>query len=101
LVLETALDAEAADAAVASYVEIVAPTPPRRGHLHAVRAFDRASHPDGHAPADEFFITARAVVNATGPFSDSLRGDGQVLRPTLGVHIVVDAARLPSSGRAF
>jgi glycerol-3-phosphate dehydrogenase len=101
LVLETALDAEAAGAALATYVEIVAPPPARRGHLHVVKAFDRAAHPDGHAPADEFAISARAVVNATGPFSDAFRNDEAVLRPTLGVHIVVDAARLPTGGRAF
>jgi glycerol-3-phosphate dehydrogenase len=101
LVLETALDAEAAGAVLATYVQVITPPPARRGHLHVVHAFDRAAHPDGHAPADEFTITARAVVNATGPFSDAFRGDGPVLRPTLGVHIVVPAERLATTGRAF
>ena len=41
------------------------------------------------------------MLNATGPFSDAFRGGERILRPTLGVHIVVDAARLPTSGRAF
>jgi len=41
------------------------------------------------------------VLNATGPFSDAFRGGAPVLRPTLGVHAVVDAARLPTGGRAF
>ena len=107
LVLETALDAEAAGAAVATYVEVIAPPAPRRSHLHVVKAIDRARRPhhgsahDRHSPADEFSIAAHAVVNATGPFSDAFRGDAPVLRPTLGVHIVADAARLPTGGRAF
>jgi glycerol-3-phosphate dehydrogenase len=101
LVLETALDAEAAGAAVATYVEIVKPPAPRNGFLHVLRAFDRSAHPDGHAASDEFTVAARVVVNATGPFSDAFRGDQPVLRPTLGVHIVVDAARLPTHGRAY
>ncbi|MFO0696082.1 MAG: glycerol-3-phosphate dehydrogenase/oxidase [Polyangiales bacterium] len=45
-------------------------------------------------------VRARAVVNATGPWTDAtLRMAGatgsHVLRPTKGIHIVVDAAKLP------
>ncbi|MDH3497891.1 MAG: glycerol-3-phosphate dehydrogenase/oxidase [Gemmatimonadota bacterium] len=40
-------------------------------------------------------VRALVTVNATGPWSDRLRGDGlQVLRPTKGVHVVVPRARL-------
>jgi glycerol-3-phosphate dehydrogenase len=93
LVLENVLDAETAGATVASYVEIEAPGP-RRGQLHPVVARDRDS-------GLRFPIRARVVLNATGPFSDAFRGGRPVLRPTLGVHVVVDAARLPTGGRAF
>ena len=93
LVLESVLDAEAAGAVVASYVEIDPPSE-RRAHLHSALACDRDS-------GLRFTIRARAVLNATGPFSDAFRGGPRVLRPTLGVHIVVDSARLPGSGRAF
>ncbi len=93
LVLENVLDAEAAGATVASYVEIE-PTAPRRSELHPVMARDRDS-------GARFAIRARAVLNATGPFSDAFRGGARVLRPTLGVHVVMDAARLPTHGRAF
>ncbi len=93
LVLESVLDAELAGAAVASYLEIEPPGG-RRGQLHVVVARDRDS-------GERLTIRARAVVNATGPFSDAFRGGERILRPTLGVHIVVDSERLSSSGKAF
>ena len=92
LVLENVLDAEAAGAVVASYAR-VAPPVPTPGHLRSALAVRPGQWP-------RFTIRARAVFNATGPFSDAFRGGPRVLRPTLGVHIVVDAARLPRSGRA-
>jgi glycerol-3-phosphate dehydrogenase len=93
LVLESVLDSEAAGAAVASYVEIDPPRE-RRGHLHSAGARDRDS-------GLRFTIRARAVLNATGPFSDAFRGGTRILRPTLGAHIVVDSARVGSGGRAI
>ncbi len=109
LVLETALDAEAAGATVATYLEIAGPPPPRRGQLHVVEAIDRevdrevarevAREVTGRP--ERFAIRARAIVNATGPFSDAFRNERPVLRPTLGVHIVVSAELLPTGGRAF
>ena len=93
LVLEHVLDAEAAGAVVASYLEVSRPQR-RKGHLHRMTARDRLS--DG-----PLAIAARAVVNATGPFSDAFRGGAPALRPTLGVHVVFDAQRLPTGSRAF
>ncbi len=40
-------------------------------------------------------ITARSVVNATGPWGDRLSHSSIKLRPTKGVHLVVDFQRLP------
>ena len=48
-------------------------------------------------------VRAKVVINATGPWTDSVRAMSPtpgrttkpVLRPTKGVHVVVDAARLP------
>jgi glycerol-3-phosphate dehydrogenase len=93
LVLESVLDAELAGAAAVSYVEIEPPGE-RRGHLHVVQARDRDS-------GLRFPIRTKAVLNATGPFSDGFRTGERILRPTLGAHVVVDSARLPGSGRAF
>ncbi len=43
-------------------------------------------------------VRARVVVNATGPWTDQVRaliGEGAVIKPTKGVHVVLDAKRLP------
>jgi glycerol-3-phosphate dehydrogenase len=46
---------------------------------------------------DEWTVRARAVVGAAGPWTDEWRstiGEGAVLRPTKGIHIVVPRERL-------
>ncbi len=91
LVLENVLDAQAAGAVVASYVEVE--RGPESGRWRRLRLADRLT-------GDEFHIAARAIINATGPFSDAWLGGPPALRPTLGVHLVVDAGRLPTNGRA-
>jgi glycerol-3-phosphate dehydrogenase len=50
-----------------------------------------------------FDAHARVVLSATGPFTDSFLAEsgGHRLRPTLGVHLVFDAARVPHQGRAL
>jgi glycerol-3-phosphate dehydrogenase len=94
LVLENVLDAESAGAVAASYVRVEGGAPDRQpaAHLRTVEVLDRQS-------GERFPVRARAVVNAAGPFSDAFRGGAPALRPTLGVHIVLDAARLPTGGR--
>jgi glycerol-3-phosphate dehydrogenase len=94
LVLENVLDAEAAGAVAASYVHARAGDGDRPAHLRTVTVVDRDS-------GQSFPIQTRAVVNAAGPFSDYFRGGAPVLRPTLGVHIVLDTARLPSGHRVI
>ncbi|MGD8278498.1 MAG: glycerol-3-phosphate dehydrogenase/oxidase [Gemmatimonadota bacterium] len=49
---------------------------------------------------DEWSVRARVVVNATGPFTDSVRrmdepGAAPVIRPSQGVHVVLDRSFLP------
>lgn len=49
---------------------------------------------------EEFELTAKAVINATGPWVDTLRGkEGNLgkkrLHPTKGIHLVVPYLRLP------
>jgi glycerol-3-phosphate dehydrogenase len=91
LVLENVLDAERAGAAVLSHAPCKGLVRDDRGRLRGARLA-----PDG---ADELTVRARVVVNATGPFSDAFDRGRHNLRPTLGVHILVDAARLPHGGR--
>lgn len=96
LVLENLLDAVDAGAVAISQVEVLSPRKEehrRLGGLRLVPALDL----DGGA---RFEIRARLVVNATGPFCDSFAVGPARLRPSQGVHLVLDAARLPHSGRA-
>jgi glycerol-3-phosphate dehydrogenase len=94
LVLENALDAEQAGAVLAPYVHLHRAPAETRGHLRTLIAEDRDS-------GERFAVRARAIVNCAGPFSDDFRGGVPALRPTLGVHVVVDADRLPTDGRAI
>jgi glycerol-3-phosphate dehydrogenase len=94
LVLENVLDAIGAGAACASYVAATSLIRDRQGRARGATVADRET---GAA----FEIPARIVVSATGPFTDSFLGGPRRLRPTLGVHLVLDAARLPHGGRAL
>jgi glycerol-3-phosphate dehydrogenase len=92
LVLENVLDAVTAGAVALSYVEI---QPDHRG----ADSF-RVAHAVDRDQGDKFEIRARLLVNATGPFCDNFSGGPPRLRPTLGVHLMVDGDRLPTFGRA-
>ena len=92
LVLENVLDAEAAGATVANHVRADALLRDRRGRVRGAALVD--ARDAAHAST-----SARAPWSApTGPFTDSFLADGRPrLRPTLGVHIVFDAARVPTA----
>lgn len=92
LVIENVLDAEAAGGLCLNHVR--AAPPERSGRHFEVWVHDRE---DLEPPVR---VRARAVVNATGPFSDAFTGTRK-LRPTLGVHIVIDPQRLPTDDRVF
>lgn len=94
LVLENVLDAAAAGAACASYVAAAGLLRDRQGRALGARATDAETRA-------RFEIRARVVVSATGPFTDAFLGGPRRLRPTLGVHLVLDAARVPHGGRAL
>jgi len=93
LTLETALDAAAAGATVATWAR-VARLVTEDGRVVGAEIEDML---DGGVRT----VRAPAVVNATGPWTDRTRALSEVdpgsplLRPTKGVHIVVDHDRLP------
>lgn len=106
LTLENIIDARAQGAVVASYAQVVEltrePGPGGKARITGARVRDLL--PDAAGGAAEALIRARVTVNATGPWSDGVLGlaaepgekqSAPLLRPTKGVHIVVDAARLP------
>jgi glycerol-3-phosphate dehydrogenase len=94
LVLETVLDAEGAGAVVLSHAAVSALERDERGRVRGATVVTDG----GAAPLS---VRARIVVNATGPFSDSFDRGRRNLRPTLGVHIVVSAERVPHGGRVI
>lgn len=72
-------------------------------HVRATRLIKDGERFGGAEVVDEptgttLRVKARVVVNATGPWCDEIRqlyGAPPILGPTKGVHIVVDAKRLP------
>jgi len=99
LVLENVLDAAASGAACANHLRVAEIARDRRGRARG------AALVDGETDA-RFDIRARLTVSATGPFTDGFLAKASLdgarrLRPTLGVHLVFDAARVPHGGRAL
>jgi glycerol-3-phosphate dehydrogenase len=94
LVLENVLDARAAGAACANHLRVERIARDRRGRVRGAWAVD------GETDA-RFEIRATLLLSATGPFTDGFLGGPRRLRPTLGVHLVFDAARVPHGGRAL
>jgi len=94
LVLENAIDARALGAEIRTYTRATAVVVDRRGRVAAVRTRDTLTGRE-----DE--IATRTVVVAAGPWTDELLAElavpfgRKLLRPTKGVHVVFDHARLP------
>ncbi|MFM2163148.1 MAG: hypothetical protein RLZZ383_2660, partial [Pseudomonadota bacterium] len=94
LTLETALDAAAHGAVIATGARVTGLRRDASGRLVGADVVDTRT---GTTRA----VEATVVISATGPYTDALRraAYGQattpMLRPTKGVHVVFDAARLP------
>lgn len=92
LTLESALDGVAAGATVLTYTRVVGLLRSADGHVDGARVRDMIT-------GEEREIRANAVINATGPWSDRTRALGKGakprLRPTKGIHLVVEGTRLP------
>lgn len=91
LTLETARGAHEAGATVLTWCKVVG-FRTHRSQVCGVEAVDLRT-------GDVHGIDARIVVNATGPWTDrtlGLRGDRRrILRPTKGVHLILERQRLP------
>ncbi|HEX6746759.1 MAG TPA: glycerol-3-phosphate dehydrogenase [Longimicrobium sp.] len=91
LTVANARGAHEAGAAVVSHAEVVGFLDDGRG-VRGARVRDRVT-------GDEAEVRARVVLNATGPWSDAVRrlADASAkprLRPTKGVHILVERGRI-------
>jgi glycerol-3-phosphate dehydrogenase len=92
LTLETALDAQESGAVILNHMRVTSLIRDPDGRTSGVAVCDQLT-------GDVHEIKTHAVINATGPWSDrtrSLRGTEAPdrLRPTKGIHVVVDAERL-------
>ena len=93
LLMHMAMTAAEQGAALANYCPAVALELDGAGMAAGVRVRDEES-------GGEFSLKARAVINATGPFSDEIRrmadpGAAPMVAPSQGVHLVFDASYLP------
>ena len=96
LTLETVVDATQHGAAVLTYGRAVELIRNESGRIAAVRVKDVLDRSEQPRTVD---VSAAVVINATGPWSDSVRSMGpqesRQLRTTKGVHIVVPAHKVP------
>ncbi|WP_407894262.1 FAD-dependent oxidoreductase [Lacticaseibacillus sp. N501-2] len=85
LVIENIKEAAELGALIASHLEVVALVHDERGKAIGVKVHD-------HLSGEVFTIHAKMLLNTTGPWADRLRPaeDQPLLRPTKGVHLVVD-----------
>lgn len=91
LTLENALDAQALGAVVVNHARAGKVLKDGTGRVTGVEVLDTES---GKAVE----VRAKVVVNASGPWTDEVRalaGSKGILKPTKGVHVVVDDDRLP------
>jgi len=92
LTLETMLDAVGAGALVLNHARVESLLRDEGGTICGVQVHDQLA-------GESTEVRARVVVNATGPWTDRVRSMSgtfnPLLRPTKGIHIVVDYERLP------
>ncbi|KAJ9193576.1 hypothetical protein DTO166G4_603 [Paecilomyces variotii] len=71
------------------------------GRLNGARVKDCIREKNGQAP-EEFTIKAKGIINATGPFSDSIRKMDEptakeIVAPSAGVHVILPGYYSPSN----
>ncbi|KAK7532433.1 FAD dependent oxidoreductase-domain-containing protein [Phyllosticta citribraziliensis] len=78
---------------VVNHIEVTGLEKNEQGRLIGARVKDCIQESDGK-PAEEFTIRAKGIINATGPFTDSIRKmDDQkvpeIVAPSSGVHVIL------------
>ncbi len=85
---------------VVNYVEVTGLEKDENGRLNGARVKDLLQAKDGKL-AKEFTIKAKGIINATGPFTDSIRkmddaGACEIVAPSSGVHVILPGYYSPS-----
>lgn len=93
LVIENIKEADELGALIASHVKAVGMTYDANGRVNGLKAHDELTD-------ETFDIHAKLVINTTGPWVDKVNALNTevkaqaTLRPTKGIHLVVDSSRL-------
>ncbi|KAL2041260.1 hypothetical protein N7G274_006205 [Stereocaulon virgatum] len=87
-------------ATVVNHVEVTGLEKDATGKINGARVKDLVEEKDGKK-AQEFTIRAKGVINATGPFTDSIRkmddqNINEIVAPSSGVHVVLPGYYSPS-----
>jgi glycerol-3-phosphate dehydrogenase len=85
---------------VVNHMEVTSLTRDESGKLNGAKVKDLVTEKNGRK-AEEFTIRAKGVINATGPFTDSIRklddsSVSEIVAPSSGVHIVLPGYYTPS-----
>ncbi|KAL1967500.1 hypothetical protein VTN77DRAFT_3015 [Rasamsonia byssochlamydoides] len=86
---------------VVNHMEVTGLTKDESGKLNGARVKDLIAEKNGQK-AEEFTIRAKGIINATGPFSDSIRkmddpSVKEIVAPSSGVHVVLPGYYSPSN----
>ncbi|MCM6843300.1 type 1 glycerol-3-phosphate oxidase [Latilactobacillus curvatus] len=93
LVIENIKEADELGASIASHVKAVGMTYDANGRVNGLKAHDELTD-------EAFDIHAKLVINTAGPWVDKVNALNtevkaqETLRPTKGIHLVVDSSRL-------
>jgi glycerol-3-phosphate dehydrogenase len=87
-------------ATVVNHMEVTGLTKDASGKLNGAKVKDLVRTKNGQ-PSEEFTIRAKGIVNATGPFSDSIRklddpAVQDIVAPSAGVHVVLPGYYSPA-----
>ncbi|MCJ1475230.1 mitochondrial glycerol-3-phosphate dehydrogenase [Lambiella insularis] len=88
-------------ATVVNHMEVTGLEKDASGRLCGARVKDLVQEKDGKRP-QEFTIRARGIINATGPFTDSIRkmddqAVDEIVAPSSGVHVILPGYYSPAN----
>ena len=99
--ISLAMTAALYGATLVNHMEVVGLEKDANGKLCGAKVKDVVEEKDGKAP-QEFSIKAKGIINATGPFTDSIRKmDDQetqeIVAPSSGVHVILPGYYSPAN----
>ena len=99
--ISLAMTAALYGATMVNHMEVVGLEKDGSGRLCGAKVKDLVEEKDGKKP-EEFSIKAKGIINATGPFTDSIRKmDDQsvpeIVAPSSGVHVILPGYYSPSN----